>query len=191
MFGRIYTKRKNGTEPFCGAKRSKLQDYWAWAHSDLVANTERGVLAEYIVGLSLGCLGEVRTEWDAYDLLTTNGVKVEVKASGYIQTWEQKNLSSPYFGIRKTYGSQDGGATFVGDKRRQADVYVFCVHAHSDQKTVNALDLSQWEFYVLSSRVLDEKVPEKKSIGLPLLLKIGAMKAEWDGLTEAVDAAMA
>lgn len=31
-----------------------LADFWSWAHSDLMGNTERGILAEYIVACSLG-----------------------------------------------------------------------------------------------------------------------------------------
>lgn len=48
---------KSGTEPFRVNSSSapfSLIDYWRWAHSDLVVNTERGVLAEFIVARALG-----------------------------------------------------------------------------------------------------------------------------------------
>jgi len=31
-----------------------LRDFWAWAYSDLIGNTERGRLAEFIVAMALG-----------------------------------------------------------------------------------------------------------------------------------------
>ena len=38
------------------------------------------------------------------------------------------------------------GTAYAEEKKRQADVYVFCVLKHRDQKTINPLDLSQWAF---------------------------------------------
>ena len=35
-----------------GEKLSTLSEYWSWAHSDLLGNTERGIFAEYLVRLS-------------------------------------------------------------------------------------------------------------------------------------------
>jgi hypothetical protein len=65
-----------------------LLDFWQWAYSDLLSNTNRGRLAEFIVAraLSLG-LTDVRIEWDAVDLVTPTGVKVEVKSAAYLQSW--------------------------------------------------------------------------------------------------------
>lgn len=43
-----------------------LLGFWSWAYSDLLSNATRGVLAEYIVGLALGCVQSgTRREWDA------------------------------------------------------------------------------------------------------------------------------
>jgi len=186
MLDRIKVEKKNGREPFVGNSPKQLLDYWKWAHSDMVSNAERGMLAEFIVGMALDALSDIRTEWDAYDLLTPEGVKIEVKASGYIQTWEQKNISIPKFGIRPTVGTSDGGATFTGPKKRQADLYIFCIHAHSLAETVNPLDLQQWIFYVLPTHILDQKAPEQKTIGLPRLLKLGATASDYENLRDVV-----
>ena len=46
----IQATRKSGKECFEGMDgENSLQDFWAWAFSDLVSNTERGKLAEYLV----------------------------------------------------------------------------------------------------------------------------------------------
>jgi hypothetical protein len=53
----------------------------------------RGVLAEYIVSMDIKCPYQVREEWDAYDLITPEKVKVEVKSASYLQSWEQTKFS--------------------------------------------------------------------------------------------------
>jgi hypothetical protein len=55
--------------------------FWRWAYSDFLSNAQRGVLAEYIVGTALNCLKEKRLEWDAHDLVTEDGIKIEVKSA--------------------------------------------------------------------------------------------------------------
>lgn len=85
-----------------GKEVGKLKEYWSWAHSDLIGNTERGELAEYIVACALGIEKNERVAWDKYDLLSAEGIAIEIKTSGCIQTWEQKELSKPHFGIQPT-----------------------------------------------------------------------------------------
>ena len=52
----IQATRKSGKECFQGMSDGHtLQDFWAWAFSDLISNTERGKLAEYIVATAMGC----------------------------------------------------------------------------------------------------------------------------------------
>lgn len=55
-----------------------LLDFWRWSASDLVNNALRGQLAEYIVAQALGITFKLRSEWDAYDLLTSKGTRIEV-----------------------------------------------------------------------------------------------------------------
>ena len=51
----IQATRKSGKECFEGMDgENSLQDFWAWAFSDLVSNTERGKLAEYLVAKAYG-----------------------------------------------------------------------------------------------------------------------------------------
>ena len=98
---------KTGQEPFHAAGRvlnRKLLDYWRWAGSDLLSNTSRGILAEFLVGSALGMTEEVRTEWGLYDLLTPAGIKVEVKNSAYIQSWHQEEFSRISFDIAPKHG---------------------------------------------------------------------------------------
>lgn len=186
----INTIRRDGNELFLDKTnnfKAKLEDFWMWAHSDLLGNAERGILAEYIVALALGVNLGTRTEWDSYDIITDGGIKVEVKSSGYIQTWFQKTYSEIKFGIQPTQAWDKGSNTYESSKKRQADVYVFCIHMHKEQETINPLDLQQWEFYVLNSNVLNKKVSLQKSILLNPLKKLGAVPCNFECLKEVVN----
>lgn len=182
---------KNGSEPFTqhGIPLSvTLLDFWRWSASDLLNNAMRGVLAEYIVACALGIARGVRTEWDAYDLLTANGTRIEVKSAAYLQSWHQKSFSHIQFGIRPTHFWNETTGKYDFDLRRQGDVYVFCVLHHQDKTTVNPLNLDQWEFYVLPASVLNEKFPAQKSIRLSALLALNPVKVAFNGLAAAIHA---
>jgi len=43
--------------------RLNKQEFQAWAYDDLLTNTTRGVLAEYIVATALGIRDTKRVEW--------------------------------------------------------------------------------------------------------------------------------
>src|SRR5512139_3063836 len=81
-----------------GLKERAIGDFWSWAYSDLLCNTVRPLFAEYIVGECLGITQEPRKEWDSVDL-KYRGRGVEVKSSGYVQTWQQRQLSKISFEI--------------------------------------------------------------------------------------------
>lgn len=156
-----------------------LRDFWSWAYSDLVGNTERGKLAEYIVAMALNITQGVSVSWNKYDLLSKEGIRIEVKTSAYLQSWNQQSLSKISFGIQPTYGWNSITNEYDTEKKRQSDVYVFCVLNHKDQATLNPLDISQWEFYVLSTATLNNVAPTKKTISLKSLLDMGAKKCEY------------
>jgi len=151
-----------------------LLSFWQWSSSDIVSNATRGILAEYMVGKALGSIKneDVRDEWGAYDLKTQTGVSVEVKSSAYVQSWQQSRLSKISFNVPKTLGWDRETNKRDTKKKRQADVYVFALLFHKDKKTVNPLDISQWEFFVLPTKVLDERERSQHSITLPSLKKL-------------------
>ncbi len=186
--GQIQVHRKRGDEPIHDDGQPvgpTVGDYWQWAHSDVLSNTERGILAEYIVATALGVENENRSRWDAYDL-EVEGICVEVKSSAYIQTWKQDHFSALIFGIAPTYYWNPATNAYEGDKRRQADVYVFCVLANKDQKSIDPLDVSQWDLYVLGTEVLNRRVGAQKRIGLEAIRSLEARAARFEGVRDAV-----
>ncbi len=185
MYPAIKPKKLSGTESLItadGKKICSLIDFWRWAYSDLVGNAERGALAEFIVASALGIQDSERISWDKYDLLTKEGIAIEVKTSGYLQTWEQENLSKLVFGISPTYGWDSKTNKYDEIKKRQSDIYVFCVHKHTEQSTANPLLISQWDFYLMPTKLLDEKFREQKSATLSSLIKAGALKCDYEEL---------
>jgi len=150
--------------------------FWNWAHSNFLSNAYRGVLAEYIVGKALECLPEKRTEWDAYDLLTKDGLKIEIKSSAYVQSWEQSKPSAIRFDIAEKQSWDAQTNTYSESATRSADIYVFCVLAEKDKNKANPLDLDQWFFMVIPTYVLNDQVSKQKSVGLSTLERIGGIK---------------
>lgn len=187
-------QRLDGNEPFRFNDKKLPFDalgYWRWSHSNLLDNTSRGILAEFLVASALGLTDGVRNVWDPFDLETEDGTKVEVKSSAYLQSWYQKGLSKIEFKIRPTKKWDADNNTYEALPSRQADVYVFCLLAHKDKSTVDPMALDQWRFYALGSEVLNKKLGAQKSLTLSVLQACGAIEAGFLDLKTAITAAAA
>ncbi len=172
----IKATRKNGSDPIHDAGRPlgfDLNDFWRWASSDLVSNVTRGVVAEYLVAKAVGLNPDaVRVEWDAYDLTSPEGIKIEVKSAAYIQSWHQPDYSRISFRVPKTLGWDAETNVEAEEAKRHAEVYVLCLLKNRDQESLDPLDVSQWDFYVLPTSVLNERKRSQHSITLPSLEKL-------------------
>ncbi|MGY1662306.1 hypothetical protein ACI78Q_13895 [Geodermatophilus sp. SYSU D00705] len=150
-----------GDEPIRGADTT-LRDFWAWGYSNLRANTVRPLLAEYLVARAVGADLRPRVEWDSYDVLTPDGLRLEVKSGAYLQAWEQPRLSAITFGgLRARVPSGD---SWTADSTYNADGYVFAVLTTTEHARYDALDLDQWLFWVLPRRIV--AATGQQSIGL-------------------------
>ena len=188
-FPAITPVAKNGEERFTHQGTDLgccLKDFWSWYASDLVGNALRGCLAEYIVAKALGRAQGVRTEWDACDVRTEDGIKVEVKSAAYIQSWHQSQPSRISFGIAPAQGWNAETNEYSRDAVRQADLYVFCLLKHQDQASINPLELAQWDFLVVPTWVLNRDAPRQKRITLGSLLKLEYRRTGFAGLREAI-----
>jgi hypothetical protein len=142
----------SGEEKVDGADAT-ARDFWAWSLSDLRANTVRSLLAEFLVARALGAALRPRVEWDAFDVLTPDGLRLEVKASAYLQAWQQSRLSTVTFGglSARTWSPTEG---YSEAGSYNADGYVFAVLTAVEHGAYDALDLDQWSFWVLPRAVL-------------------------------------
>lgn len=182
-------KQKTGEEFFYSKDEKldiQLKDFWSWNQSDVLNNVLRGVLAEYIVAKAIDAMNPIRIEWDAYDLITEEGIKVEVKSSAYLQSWRQVSPSKIIFDIKPTKAWNSETNEMDSETKRQSDVYVFCLLKNKDRVTIDPLKIDQWEFYVLSTERLNAEKGAQKSIGLSSLLKLKPMITDYNGIKRAV-----
>lgn len=173
---RLSVLPKTGDEPLHLNGRPlgpRLIDFWRWSASDLVSNVARGVFAEFLVAHALGIdTGGVRDGWAAFDLMTADGIRIEVKSAAFIQSWWQRRLSPIAFRVRRTRAwDPETGSTTSGPVRC-ADVYVFALLAHRDKATVEPLNVDQWRFFVVPTAVLDARTRSQHSITLNTLGRI-------------------
>lgn len=163
-----------------------IQDFWGWMASDVLNNTLRGIVAEYIVSQATRAQALVRIEWDSIDITTPEEIKIEVKSAAYLQSWPQKRPSAISFGIAKKR-PWDPETNQYGETRvRSAHVYVFCLLTPKDGRNVKPLDLTQWAFYVLPTSKLDSSLGNQKTVSLSRLKKLGAKPLDYDQIRNAV-----
>lgn len=131
-----------------------LTDFWRWSVSDLLSNATRGRFAEFIVATGVDIL-QPRDEWAAFDLITPEGIKIEVKSAAYIQSLNQKQLSKISFSTKAAHVWDNETNTRSSVAFRSADVYVFCLLHHDIKQTCDPLNLDHREFYMLATQELN------------------------------------
>ncbi|MBD2081661.1 hypothetical protein [Leptolyngbya sp. FACHB-17] len=162
-----------------------VQNFWAWAYSDILSNRNRSIFAEFLVAAALGLTHQPRIEWDAVDLRYC-GRKIEVKSSAYIQSWQQKKPSLLKFDIAKKRGWDAEVNVTAEEESRGSDCYVFCIYA---EQNVNVLDLEKWLFIVVATEEINEVFGEQKSISFTRLQRVG-QPIKYDRLKYAVDSVL-
>jgi hypothetical protein len=190
----IPTKYSRGDNPFTiGEIQSgyKLLDFWSWAFSDVLTNTTRGMLAEFIIAMALGIdLKKPRDGWAKFDLTYRNH-GIEVKSAAYHQKWYQRGLSTISFNVSKRKGWDGNTNKLDTISKRQADIYVLSLLAEKDRDKVNPLNLDQWQFWVIVTSFFDNRARSQHSITYNSLLKeigepifYGQVKAAIDDLID-------
>lgn len=137
-----HQERKNGSETFCGADFALLE-FWQWSSSDLLNNALRGKLAEFLVAKAIGAADGIRTEWDAVDVISPSGIRIEVKCAAYVQSWTQPRPSTISFDIAPKQARDAQTNTTSPEAIRSADVYVFALLKEQDEAKADHLDLAQ------------------------------------------------
>lgn len=180
FLGKLQARLKTGQERLTFNAENlgfSLLDFWSWSVSDLLSNATRGRFAEFIVATATNIdIKQLRDEWGAFDLETSDGIKIEVKSAAYLQSWEQNRLSKISFSTKlaKPWDWEIDKRSSIA--QRSADVYVFCLLYHDNKQTVDPLNLNHWEFYALATEELNNYTRSQHSITLKSL----------QGLTDAV-----
>ena len=175
-----------GGERFVGLD-AMVADFWRWAFSDLCDNTTRGILAEFLVAQAVGDQRDLRIGWDNFDALATDGTKIEVKCSAFLQSWSQKQHSKLVFGRLSAREFDAARNEYSPDARVRADVYVFVVQTQRIADAYDVLDISQWEFWVVTADLIRERAG--KTVGINWVRKHATGPLPYSELGEAIRAA--
>lgn len=195
--GPLMLTLKDGSEKFTFGSQPAgfdVLEFWRWSASDLVDNTSRGVLAEYVVAKALGLdVARPREGWATWDLTWNispdTRIAIEVKSCAYIQSWSQQDYSVIQFVVPRRRGFDSENNSLESTASRHADVYVFALLAHKDKASVDPTNLDQWRFYVLPTYKLDERTRSQHSITLRSLERLAGSPLMFDQLQAAVGTA--
>lgn len=185
-------EKLTGNEEFtlCGKTSGiPIREFWSWAYSDLLNNTYRGVLAEFLVEKSLSHFfppdSHIRVDWMPYDLTSPSGRRIEVKSAAYLQSWTNDYFSKIIYDVapKRAWAPETG---YSPECIRHSDLYVFCLYTalSRDQYILN-LDL--WKFYVLPTSVLNRERPQQKTMGLSTLLSLHPVEADFSTLGNVIE----
>ncbi len=156
---------------------------------NVMENLNRGLMAEVLVAEAVGAHA-ISAAWDPWDVTTPDQVHVEVKSSGYVQSWTQSRPSTITFDIGpKQKQDNDGEGNWTdptdGTKRRRSDVYVFCVH-----DGVCPDKPEEWMFLVVATSSLDEVCGDQQTITLgSLRTRLAPEECGYEDLAAAIRSA--
>ena len=158
------TKQLTGSEKLANCPPqlagATVHHFWQWAFSDLQRNDTRSAYAEWLVAQLLDIPLTTRVSLTECDLRTPAGVTILVKSSAYLQSPDQRDLSKINFSGLNVRKFNPDTNEYAENPTFNADLYVFCVQTQTDPGRWNALELNQWDFYLLPKAEL-EKLGQK------------------------------
>jgi len=164
-----------------------VEDFWLWGFSDLRMNIVRGVLAEFLVFKAVcATVPETRSVWDNFDVKSPEDIKIEVKSSGYCQSWPQREPSKIGFsGLTGLRWDPDEG--WSKEREVRADVFVFAVQTCKDPAKYEPLNVEQWEFYVVTGDEIRDR--DTRAVGVEFLREQASGPKRYEELRQAILAA--
>jgi hypothetical protein len=170
-----------------GPSEYTLLDFWSWAFSDVLTNTVRGIIAEFIIATALKIdIKKPRDGWSKYDLAYRNK-SIEVKSASYHQRWYQRNISVISFNIPKRRGWDANTNELDIEPKRQADIYVLSLLAERDRAKINPLNFDQWKFWIVEKSFFDKRKRSQHSITYNSLLREVGEPISYSKLKDAID----
>ena len=137
---------------------------------------ERACFFVYEVPVGVNCYPAQGQKVRSY---TADGeLNSEIKETSYYHSWQEKIAQGRIsqqrsFGITPAYTKYKDSTTVL---ERQNDIYVFCLNTGHNEEESNPLDMSNWEFYVVPTAVINANcAPAQKSISLGKVRKLAPM----------------
>ncbi len=163
-----------------------LLDFWKFRYCNIFDLQES--IAEFIVAKALGKETADNLEyWTLYDI-DYRGKRVEVKETSYYHPWNKDGKVSMQrtFGITKANSSY-GDKTHENRYERQNDVYVFCLNTGFTAEESYPLNLNNWEFYIVPTKVINEKCENQKTVSLQRIKQLGFEAKRYDEIRQTID----
>lgn len=162
-----------------------ITEFWKYKFSEIY--DLQSEIAEFIVEKALGLTESQNTEyWTLYDL-KYKGKRIEVKETSYYHSFNKKGeerSKQRNFSITKAYSEyQNNKSSF----ERQNDIYVFCLNTGKERNDSYPLDLNNWEFYVIPTKIINEKCGNNKSISLGRVKEISCGCIKYFDLKKTID----
>ena len=165
-----------------------VNDFWRWSYSDLNDSICRSALAKFIVAASLEVpnlnhklSGTLKRP---YDLISKDGYRIEVKSDAYNESLDEEHPDCISFGIAPVELPGRIKETNASSTRN-SDIFVFCVY-NAVAKDETPLNLDFWDFYILPTKVLNEKKPIQKTITFQSLMRLEPIWCDYYGIGDAI-----
>ena len=146
-----------------------ISDFWRFQYSNIWDMQE--YIAEFLVAKALGLVVPQNCNgWTLWDILY-NGVKIEIKSTAYYHSWRSdgKVSNRRSFGITKAYSKYKDSTS---EYKRQNDIYIFCLNMGNTKEESNPLHLENWQFYIVPTKIIDEKCKDNKTRSLGQVRKL-------------------
>ena len=147
-----------------GEAIGQIANFWQWACSDLRENTMRGLYGEWLVAVLLGLQTANRENWTPYDL-RHGAITIGVKTFSYLQPWAQVRRSTAVFNGLRSRAWDPDTATFSATAAYHTDWFVFCLQICENGDEWNALDLDQWQFFLVPGDIIRSRGSNSISLG--------------------------
>ena len=171
-----------------------VREFWSYCLSNLESNFVRGRLAKFIVINALK--GDTSTDVHIHKMpfdVMYDGHKIAVKSSAYIHNrTEPRRTVVSWVSLKAEDLYMHPGTRLDPDGviAYPADVYVLALLTHTDYDTLDATNLQQWCFYVLTRDQVREITGNKNDISLTKIERHGLTPVSFAGLRTAVDACL-
>lgn len=163
-----------------------MLDFWKFHFSNIYNMQSK--IAEFIVSKALG-LNEAQNcdYWTLFDMLY-KGFRIEVKETSYYHPWnENGNVSNKRsFDIKKANSNYEDEES-ENRYERQNDIYIFCVNNGKNQKESYPLNLDNWDFYIIPTKIINEQCGDAKSVSLGRLKNMGYSAKNYFEIRSEVD----
>lgn len=107
--------------------------------------------------------------WGTFDLISADGTAIEVKATSFLQSWNQRELTRPVWQSlrsRKSETTAAGGWSLADAATAKGEVFVLCLFTATDHASANPLNLDQWAFWLIPGTDITSD-----TLGLPAIEK--------------------